>query len=138
MSLLFWLNKGHKPINNKISLYIFQLYLQRASVLKEYEKEKWSQIDLSYITDENDAEHNHKSVKETNTNQPGDQPVGYSNVYVVTLTTSLEALNRLVAKLDKCLAEKKGGKDQEGFKIIERIAGLPSKSQVLVVLHSGL
>ena len=54
----------------------------------------------------------------TNTNQlrrhthhPGDQPGGYSNVYVVTLMACMyllpEALNRLVAKLDTCLAEEK-------------------------------
>ena len=42
-----------------------QLYLQRASVLKDSEKERWSQLDLSYMTDESDAEYNHRSVKQT-------------------------------------------------------------------------
>ncbi|KAL5488868.1 hypothetical protein EMCRGX_G018160 [Ephydatia muelleri] len=91
-----------------------KLYLQRASVLKDSEKERWSQLDLSYMTDESDAEYNHRSVKQTH------KPTWRS-----------AALNRLIVKLDKRLAAKKGsGKDHEGFKRKERIAGLPSKSEL--------
>eukprot|EP00731_Ephydatia_muelleri_P008250 Em0004g588a len=74
-----------------------KLYLQRASVLKDSEKERWSQLDLSYMTDESDAEYNHRSVKQTH--KPTWRSAG-------------------------------SGKDHEGFKRKERIAGLPSKSEL--------